>query len=115
MSGSPDRLEKPSAKQRAAYELLLRRRQDEAAGRRRITPAGRESDSFPLSFAQQRLWFLSELQPESPVYHIPASVRVRGPLDAAALGRCLREVVRRHESLRTSFRVSDGQPEQVIE
>ncbi|HEX6184596.1 MAG TPA: amino acid adenylation domain-containing protein [Pyrinomonadaceae bacterium] len=115
MSGSPERLDKLSAKQRAAYELLLRRRQDEAAGRRRVTPAGRETDSFPLSFAQQRLWFLSELHPDSPVYHIPASVQVRGPLDAAALGRCLREVVRRHESLRTSFRVTDGQPEQVVE
>ena len=115
MSGSPERLEKLSVKQRAAYELLLRRRQDEAAGRRRVTPAGRETNSFPLSFAQQRLWFLSELQPDSPVYHIPASVHVRGPLDAGVLGRCLREVVRRHESLRTSFRVTDGQPVQVVE
>jgi amino acid adenylation domain-containing protein len=115
MSGSPERLEKLSAKQRAAYELLLRRRQDEAAARSRVAPVGRETNSFPLSFAQQRLWFLSELRPDSPVYHVPASVRLRGPLDADALRRCLREVVRRHESLRTSFRVTDGQPEQVIE
>ncbi|HEX9936884.1 MAG TPA: amino acid adenylation domain-containing protein, partial [Longimicrobium sp.] len=68
----------------------------------------------PLSFAQERLWFLHGLKPESAFYNVAAVVRLSGALDAAALERALDEVVRRHESLRTTFRESGGAPVQVI-
>jgi amino acid adenylation domain-containing protein len=69
---------------------------------------------LPLSFAQQALWFLDQLTPGEPVFHVTASARVRGPLDLDALETALREIVDRHEVLRTTFTVHDGQPVQVI-
>ena len=68
----------------------------------------------PLSFAQQRLWFLHELDPRSASYNLPAVLRIRGPLDAGALGRALDGIVRRHEVLRTAFLPVAGQPAQVV-
>ncbi|MFL6197989.1 MAG: amino acid adenylation domain-containing protein, partial [Thermoanaerobaculia bacterium] len=67
---------------------------------------------LPLSFAQQRLWFLHQMEPESAVYNMPAAIHLRGPLDSAVLAAAIGEVVRRHESLRTRF--ADG-PVQVID
>ena len=69
---------------------------------------------LPLSFAQQRLWFLDQLAPGSPAYNIPAAFPLRGELTLPALARSFTEVVRRHEVLRTVFRVADGEPLQVI-
>ncbi|MBV9111152.1 MAG: amino acid adenylation domain-containing protein, partial [Gemmatimonadetes bacterium] len=68
----------------------------------------------PPSFAQERLWFLSRLQPLGAVYNLPEAIRLAGALDAAALERALGEVVRRHEALRTTFAEQDGAPVQVI-
>ncbi|MFP2934630.1 condensation domain-containing protein, partial [Pyxidicoccus sp. 3LG] len=72
------------------------------------------TDALPLSFAQQRLWFLHQLEPSSVVYNIPAALRLTGSLDGAALRSALSELVRRHESLRTSFQDANGQPSQRI-
>jgi amino acid adenylation domain-containing protein len=69
---------------------------------------------LPLSFAQQRLWFLHELEPTSSFYNIPVAVRLRGRLQIDAMQRTLNEIVRRHESLRTSFPTIDAQPVQSI-
>ncbi|HKU77526.1 MAG TPA: amino acid adenylation domain-containing protein, partial [Pyrinomonadaceae bacterium] len=69
----------------------------------------------PLSYGQQRLWFLDQLEPGSPVYNLPTGVRLRGTLDLPALQRSLNEIIRRHESLRTRFVKLDGQPVQVID
>jgi amino acid adenylation domain-containing protein len=68
----------------------------------------------PLSFAQERLWFLDRLEPGSTFYNIPVAWRLGGALDQAALERALGEIVRRHESLRTVFAEADGSPVQVV-
>jgi amino acid adenylation domain-containing protein len=79
----------------------------------KITRSRRYGDGSPLSYAQQRLWFLDQLEPNSPAYNIPSAARISGNLDVAALGRAINEIVRRHEVLRTIFVTSEGQPRQV--
>ena len=71
--------------------------------------------NLPLSFAQQRLWFLDRLLPNKAAYNIPTVWRLRGQLDALALERSLNELVARHETLRTRFVLSGDAPVQVIE
>jgi amino acid adenylation domain-containing protein len=66
------------------------------------------------SFAQQRMWFLDQLQPHSSLYNMPGAWEIRGVVDEAALQRALDEVVRRHESLRTTFEVVAGSPVQIV-
>ncbi|MEP6802067.1 MAG: condensation domain-containing protein [Acidobacteriota bacterium] len=67
-----------------------------------------------MSFGQQRLWFLDQLEPQNPAYHVQVALRLRGPLDLAALEASLSEIARRHEILRTTFQVAGGEPRQVI-
>ena len=69
---------------------------------------------LPLSFAQERLWFIDQLEPESAVYNIPGGVQLTGALQVAVLEQSLNEIVRRHEALRTSFVNAGGQPVQRI-
>jgi len=71
--------------------------------------------TFPLSFAQQRLWFLYQLAPNTPFYNIPVAIRLTGILDQAALERSFQEIVQRHAALRTKFTTLDGQPVQLVE
>ncbi len=78
-----------------------------------IEPAPR-GRNLPLSYAQQRLWFLEQMEPGTSVYLIPAAVRLSGPLDADALERAVNQVVSRHVVLRTHFAVVDDLPVQVI-
>ncbi|MDF5727414.1 MAG: amino acid adenylation domain-containing protein [Rhizonema sp. PD38] len=72
------------------------------------------SQELPLSFAQQRLWFLSQLEPNSPFYNIPAAVRLEGQLNLSALQQSFNEILRRHEALRTNFQALVGQPVAII-
>jgi amino acid adenylation domain-containing protein len=98
--------------------LMLRLRKKAAAKEEPQVPAIPRRPAnlaeLPLSFAQQRLWFLDQWEPGNPVYNIPAAVLLRGPLDVPAFAATLREIVRRHEALRTSFPEQDGKPVQVI-
>src|SRR5258708_5078356 len=97
-------------------QLLQRRIAAAAAGR----PASREiarlsTTQAPLSFAQERLWFLEELGMVGTAYNMPTAVRLVGGLEVAALSAALSEVVRRHEALRTRFATRDGAGVQVID
>ena len=78
-----------------------------------ITPAQR-SGRLPLSFAQQRLWFLAQMEGVGEAYHISGGVRLKGDLDRAALRRALDRILIRHEALRTTFAFLDGEPVQRI-
>ncbi|HEX7893794.1 MAG TPA: amino acid adenylation domain-containing protein, partial [Terriglobales bacterium] len=69
---------------------------------------------LPLSFAQQRLWFLDKLEPDNALYNVPVIMRLKGALQATALRKALNRVVARHESLRTRFAMHDGVPTQAI-
>lgn len=69
---------------------------------------------IPLSFAQQRLWFIDQLEPGNAIYNIPQMVRLHGKLDVEVLEKTLNAIVQRHEALRTTFDTVDGQPVQVI-
>ena len=78
-----------------------------------ILPIPRDGD-LPLSFAQQRLWFIDQLEPGNSVYNFPAAIHLQGPLNVMALEQSVNEIVRRHEALRTTFTTVDGRPAQVI-
>ncbi len=78
-----------------------------------ITVVSRD-EPLPLSFAQQRLWFLNQLEPLSTAYNMPAVLRLAGPLQVDVFEKSLREIIRRHESLRTRFVLKDGQGRQEI-
>lgn len=103
----------PSPKRHA---LLLRLLKKEGLNLPEAKILGRRKDTKAplLSYAQQRLWFLNQLEPRSSFYNIPAAVRLTGRLSAPALERALNEIVRRHEVLRTTFPSLNGQPFQEI-
>ncbi len=79
-----------------------------------VIPRLTDRRSPPLSFAQERLWFLDQLEPGNPAYNRPLALRLTGVLDEAALRQALEIIVDRHEVLRTRFIIRDGQPAQVI-
>ena len=79
-----------------------------------ICPIARNGSYLPLSYAQERLWFLDQFQPGNEAYNVPGAVRIRGGLNVGALEQALSEIVRRHEVLRTTFEAREGQPVQVI-
>jgi amino acid adenylation domain-containing protein/non-ribosomal peptide synthase protein (TIGR01720 family) len=86
----------------------------QARGGTPVIPRADRSQALPLSYAQQRLWFLSQLEPESTAYHVVGALRLSGALEVEALRRCIAEIVRRHEVLRTTFPMRQGKPEQCI-
>ncbi|NPC52754.1 non-ribosomal peptide synthetase, partial [Corallococcus exiguus] len=109
----------PPEKREQLLRKMAERQQASGAPAKDLAPAPRParaaSEPSPLSFAQQRLWFLDRMEPGTTLFNLPAAFRLRGPLDVKALGRAFNALVERHESLRTRFMEQDGQPVQVAE
>lgn len=97
-------------------ELLSRRLQRENRAALQAQPITRRSNShaLPLSFAQQRIWFIDQWEPGSAAYNVPAAIHLKGHVNVLTLGQSLNAVVARHEALRTRFVVDDERPTQVI-
>ncbi|MFL6199189.1 MAG: amino acid adenylation domain-containing protein [Thermoanaerobaculia bacterium] len=110
-----DRLAGLSREQRAAlFEQLRKRKErvDSPPDRIPRRPSGMEA--IPASYAQERLWFLDRLAPGGAAYNMPLALRIRGDVSPAGLERVLGDLVRRHETLRTTFGERDGQPVQLV-
>ncbi|HEX5707564.1 MAG TPA: condensation domain-containing protein, partial [Pyrinomonadaceae bacterium] len=96
----------------ALLKKRIRQGAESASESRAVTRRARTGNP-PMSFAQQRLWFLCQLE-GSPPYHTPRALHITGELEVGVLARSLGEIVRRHESLRTAFALEDGRPVQII-
>lgn len=116
MTDIPKSLDQLSAAKRKLFELLLyeERASDESTVRAAPLAAVDRGGSLPLSYSQQRMWFLDRLDPDNPAYNIPVGVLLRGRLSVAALEASLNEIIRRHEVLRTRFVAENGKPRQLI-
>src|SRR5215467_8662802 len=94
--------------------LLQRTREKKEESIQVISPQPRDTTIFPLSFAEQRIWFFEQWETESAPYNVSLSVRLTGTLQIATLERVIQALVQRHESLHTTFTVLEEQPMQVI-
>jgi len=106
-----------SPAKRALLELRLKKAETGLANSQTITPqVDRQVEKITarVSFAQQRLWFLNQLEPESASYNVPRAIRMTGTLNLQALEQSLNEIIRRHEPLRTHFSLVDGTLMQII-
>ncbi|MET0396506.1 MAG: condensation domain-containing protein, partial [Longimicrobiaceae bacterium] len=109
----PAQPEALSPERRQLLRRLLRERAVQKREDERVRPRP-AAGPVPLSFAQQRLWFIQQLDPASSAYNMPFPLRLRGVLEVAAMRRAVAEMVRRHESLRTVFAATAGEPVQVV-
>jgi amino acid adenylation domain-containing protein len=114
MKGPSKRLEELSRNKRILFELLLEERKREAIPQINVAPGRPQADTFPMSFAQERLWFLNRLDPHSHLYNVPFSMRLTGKLNIFALEQSIKEIIRRHEILRTTFTSLNDRPVQII-
>src|SRR6185437_14456754 len=99
----------------AAKKALLEARLRQNAAKDADAISRRNQTEAPLSFAQQRLWFLDQFSPGSCAYNVPRVFRLRGHLDAAALQTALNSLVERHEILRTVFKLAQAEPVQMVQ
>ncbi|GAA3736758.1 non-ribosomal peptide synthase/polyketide synthase [Streptomyces tremellae] len=114
-SSEPSRTERAQALPEELREALRRRLAGRApGGAPAAVPRADRTRPLPLSFAQQRLWFLDRLHPGDARYNSAVAVRLSGTLDRTALERALAAVVARHEALRTTFEETEGRPEQTV-
>lgn len=113
MTDLTKRLARLSPEQRKLLERLLAEEKPSPPDAQ-ITARNRDTELLPLSFEQQRLWFVDQLIPGNPVYNSPVAVRLKGQLNVNALQLGIHEIIQRHEVLRTTFSLCDGQPIQII-
>src|SRR5215217_8910476 len=104
------RLDRLSPAKRALLEKRLREGKTKNTTFVNAIPRRQNREFAPLSFAQERLWFLNQLEPESPAYNEARAFRLTGILNVAALERTLNTIVQRHETLRTKFVMIEGVP-----
>ncbi len=114
MSSIAEELAALTPEQRQLLELALKDKGIEV-DKLQITPRVEKRDGYPLSYAQERLWFLAQLDPASPAYHIAAPMQLTGELDRPSLVAALRALVERHEALRTLFVLHGGEPAQTVQ
>ncbi len=113
MSKIAERIAKLPAHRQELLERLLKQSQI-TLSQAVLMPRVRDSNQAPLSFAQQRLWLVLQLDPDNVAYNVPEALVFKGPINVAALARSFSEIVRRHEVLRTTFQLVSGEPKQVI-
>src|SRR5215471_2399699 len=113
MNNSIKSTEALSQKKRALLELLLKEKRASAPVTNKI-PRRPPAPYAPLSFAQEQMWFLDQLNPGSSYYNLPVSIRFKGKLDVGALGLSLSEILRRHEVLRATYDVVEGKLAQIV-
>lgn len=111
VNSAAKRIRALSGERRAALGALLRRGSGEQYS---AIPRLGQTENVPLSFGQQRLWFLDQWRPGNPAYNVPAIFPLSQPVDVEAARRTLEEIGRRHASLRTRFRVAGGEPVQDV-
>ncbi|HEY0726767.1 MAG TPA: amino acid adenylation domain-containing protein [Pyrinomonadaceae bacterium] len=115
MNDLANRIAALTPEQRARFEESLKAKGLRLPQTDQIPRQPRENvNQFPTSIDQERLWFIEQLQPGNAAYNIFSASRIRGPLDAALMQRVVNELIARHEVLRTTFKVVDDQPVQVI-
>ena len=115
-------IEQQSGKRAQALDQSMEAAQPEISKQENVSVVSAEPQiktisrdgNLPLSFAQQRLWYLDQLVPNTPVYNLPEAFRLTGRLDIGALKRSLNEIARRHEALRTTFGMNEDMPVQII-
>src|SRR5947209_4127015 len=111
MSGIQDKIASLTPEQRRQFELLLaQERAPRPADAIARLPRSGGTQAFATSFAQRRLWFFDRLQPGNATYNVPIAARLRGALQPEALQRAFDAVAARHETLRTSLAVVNGEP-----
>jgi len=113
MSDRSQRIANLSPDKLALLSRLLEQKSQAPAGKPEIPRRG-EADHYPLSFAQERLWFTARMDPRNSAYNIPMALSLQGPLNIAALEQSLGEIINRHEALRTTFGAIDSRPVQRI-
>ncbi|MHC4268500.1 MAG: non-ribosomal peptide synthetase [Planctomycetota bacterium] len=113
MSNTSKRIENLSPEKRALLEKKLKEKKL-ATSMRKSIPRRENPGVAPLSYAQQRLWFLNQLEPDSPFYNISQVFRIHGTINVESLHKALNAIINRHEILRTSFKLEGEQPVQVI-
>src|SRR6267142_3634736 len=113
MEEQAQRIADLSPAKRALLELRLKKSGAKASSTESIAPRVNR-DAAAVSFAQQRLWFLDQLEPNRASYNVPRAILLKGSLDLQALRRSLDELIARHEPFRTSFSSTDGTVRQII-
>ena len=113
MGIEPERMELLTPEKRTRIRELLQQK-GLATTRPAMIPRRGDTEPCAMSMGQQRLWFLNRLDPGNPVYNISRALRIRGPLNTTALRSAFREIIDRHEALRTVFLDRDGDAQQQV-